>query len=424
MSKTIQAIRGMNDLLPETVVAWRRVEDVCREVLAAYGYMEIRLPIVEKTQLFARSIGELTDIVEKEMYTFADRNGESLTLRPEGTAGCVRAGIENGLLRGRLQRYWYAGAMFRHERPQRGRYRQFHQIGAEAFGPPSDDLDAELILLTARIWRELGLRDLRLEINSLGTPETRLRYRDELVDYLEARRDQLDSDSVRRLQHNPLRILDSKNPDMQALIESAPRLLDHLDESSRRHFERVQQYMDTLGIEYHINARLVRGLDYYTHTVFEWTTRELGAQGTLCAGGRYDGLVEKLGGKTTPAAGFALGMERVVELMSIQGLAVADTPPDLYLAMLDEAAEMAGMRLAEAARDAGLQIHCNIGGGSLKSQMKQADKSGAQYVGILGEDELTGGCVTVKDLRGSAGQQSVPWGELTNFLVKQRRTSE
>ncbi|HSW52487.1 MAG TPA: histidine--tRNA ligase, partial [Sulfuricaulis sp.] len=392
----------MNDLLPEALERWQQIETAAREVLHAYGYREIRLPIVEKSELFARSIGSQTDIVEKEMYSFEDRNGESLTLRPEGTAGCVRAGIENGFLHNQIQRLWYAGPMFRHERPQKGRYRQFHQIGVEAFGIETPDLDAEIILMCARLWRALGLEGLTLEINSLGTPESRAAYRDELTRYLSARRDQLDEDSLRRLEKNPLRILDSKNPAMREVIAGAPSLHDHLDKASRAHFARVGEYLRDAGVSCTVNPRLVRGLDYYTRTVFEWTTDRLGAQSAVCAGGRYDGLVEQLGGKSTPAAGFAIGMERLAELLALRGEAPRAVRTHGYLILLGEAAETQGLKLSENLRNAGLRIECNCGGGGLKTQLKRADRSGARHALLLGEEEVRNGSVTIKDLRDGA----------------------
>jgi histidyl-tRNA synthetase len=407
----------MNDLLPEAVERWQRIETAAREVLAAYGYREIRLPIVEKSELFARSIGSQTDIVEKEMYSFEDRNGENLTLRPEGTAGCVRAGIENGFLHNQIQRLWYAGPMFRHERPQKGRYRQFHQIGVEAFGIETPDLDAEIILMCARLWRALGLEGLTLELNSLGTPAARMAYRDELMRYLSERRDQLDEDSLRRLEKNPLRILDSKNPAMREVIAGAPSLQGHLDEASRAHFARVGEYLRDADVAFTVNPRLVRGLDYYTRTVFEWTTDRLGAQSAVCAGGRYDGLVEQLGGKPTPAAGFAIGLERLAELLALQG----DAPQALrlhgYLILLGEEAETQGLKLSENLRNAGLHIECNCGGGGLKAQLKRADRSGARHALLLGEEEVRHGSVTIKDLRDGA-QRTVAQSELIDLLSK------
>ena len=419
MSKAIQAVRGMNDMLPDAVERWQRIEAVMRDVLHAYGYREIRLPILEKSELFARSIGSQTDIVEKEMYSFEDRSGENLTLRPEGTAGCVRAGIENGFLHNQIQRLWYAGPMFRHERPQKGRYRQFHQIGVEAFGIESADLDAELIMMCARLWRALGLDGLTLQLNSLGTLESRAVYRRELLRYLETQRDRLDEDSLRRLDKNPLRILDSKNPDMQKVIAAAPSLYDHLDDASREHFARLGEYLRQAGVSFTVNPRLVRGLDYYTRTVFEWTTERLGAQSTVCAGGRYDGLVEQLGGKAAPAAGFAIGMERLAELMAQQTHKYPEAQPQAYLALLGEVAEQQGLALAERLRDAGLRIECNCGGGGLKAQLKRADRSGAHYALLLGEEEARNASVTVKDLRGSEAQTQVALNVLIDFL-KQR----
>ena len=407
MSQAIQAVRGMNDLLPESLGLWQRIERCASAVLRAYGYREIRLPLLEKTELYVRSIGEITDIVEKEMYTFEDRNGDSLTLRPEGTAGCVRAGVENGLLHNQTQRLWYAGPMFRHERPQRGRYRQFYQIGVEAFGMAGPDLDAELILMTARLWRELGIEDVTLQVNSLGTAACRARYRELLVDYLEAHRAVLDEDGLRRLGSNPLRVLDSKNPAMRGVIEHAPSLLDHLDPESAAHFARLRDYLDDAAVRYVINPRLVRGLDYYTRTVFEWVSGSLGAQSTVCAGGRYDGLVGQLGGRDTPAAGFALGMERLVELLAQKNAAPVNNAPQLYLVLLGEVAELHGARLAERLRDQGLSVECNAGGGSIKSQMKRADRSGAQYAVLLGEAELSAGLVSLKALRTDEPQREM-----------------
>lgn len=418
LAAQIQSIRGMNDILPEDTPYWQRLEASVRAVLAAYGYDEIRLPILEKTELFSRSIGEVTDIVEKEMYTFADRNGDSLTLRPEGTAGCVRAGIENGLLR-EQRRLWYMGPMFRHERPQKGRYRQFHQIGVEVYGLDGPDIDAELILMTARIWKALGLEDVTLELNSLGSAAARAGYRDILVDWLEARRDRLDEDSRRRLETNPLRILDSKNPDLQSLISEAPSLVDHLDAESARHFADLRGYLDDAGIRYVLNPRLVRGLDYYGRTVFEWTTNRLGAQGTVCAGGRYDGLVEQLGGKPVPAVGFAMGLERLVALLRDAGTGEPDHHlPHAYLVVLGAAAERRGMRLAEDLRDQldWLRLRTNAGGGNLKNQLKKADRGGASLALILGDEELAAGEIVVKPLRGEGVQQRVPLDRLAARL--------
>lgn len=414
MSKVIQAVRGMNDLLPETVAVWQRIEQIASAVLTAYGYREIRLPLVEKTQLYASSIGQVTDIVEKEMYTFEDRNGDSLSLRPEGTAGCVRAGVEHGLLHNQIQRLWYAGPMFRHERPQKGRYRQFHQIGVEAFGMAGPDLDAELILMTARLWRELGVREqLVLHLNSLGTPESRAVYREELVRYLNANRASLDDDSLRRLETNPLRVLDSKNPALADVIARAPGLPDYLDEDSRKHFEQLRRYLDEAGVAMHINSRLVRGLDYYTRTVFEWVSDAIGAQGTVCAGGRYDGLVEKLGGQPLPAAGFALGMERLVELVNRQGLPSGIVVPQVYIVALGEAAQLQALNLAESLRNTGLWVQMNCGGGGLKSQLKRADHSGALFA-VLCEDSKHK--VSVKNLRAEEPQQEIPYAATPAYL--------
>jgi histidyl-tRNA synthetase len=420
MANTIQAIRGMNDILPEESPAWQHIEESVRQLLRAYGYQEIRLPIVEKTELFKRSIGEVTDIVEKEMYTFEDRNGDSLTLRPEGTAGCVRAGIEHGLLHNQQQRLWYLGPMFRHERPQKGRYRQFHQIGVEAFGIPGPDIDAEMILLTARLWQRLGVGPLELQLNSLGTLEARTRYRAVLVDYLRDRFDALDEDSRRRLDTNPLRILDSKNPELEPLIAAAPQLGDCLDDESRAHFGRLCELLEAAGVDYVLNPRLVRGLDYYGKTVFEWVTDRLGAQGTVCAGGRYDGLVEYLGGRPTPAVGFALGMERLIALLAEAGVQPPAHLPHLYLVTVGEAAERHGLILADRLRASvpGLRVQLNCGGGSFKSQFKRADRSGAQVALILGDSELQEARVGVKPLRSDEPQHSVSEADLIPRLAE------
>ncbi len=419
MAQPIQAIRGMNDILPEQAQLWQHVEDVFRALMASYGYRQVRLPLVEKTELFKRSIGEVTDIVEKEMYTFEDRNGDSLTLRPEGTAGCVRAGIQNGLLHNQVQRLWYLGPMFRHERPQKGRYRQFHQLGVESFGLPGPDLDAELILMSARLWARLGLSgDVVLQLNSLGSPEARGAYREQLVAYFRAHRAALDEDSLRRLDSNPLRILDSKNPEMAPLIAEAPVLLEHLDGASREHFEQLCARLDDLQVPYRVNHRLVRGLDYYTRTVFEWVTDRLGAQGTVCAGGRFDGLVEQLGGRPTPAAGFALGIERLVDLLADAEGARQRFLPEVYMVLVGESAERAGLQLAERLRDAlpELRLAMNCGGGSFKSQLKRADKSGAQLAVILGDEEASARQVAVKPLRSAEAQQCVAFTELAARL--------
>lgn len=423
MSKSLQAIRGMNDILPAQTPAWRYLEGTLATLLDGYGYQEIRLPILEFTELFARGIGEGTDVVDKEMYTFLDRNEESLTLRPEGTAGCVRAVLEHGLTGGgQVQKLWYAGPMFRYEKPQKGRYRQFHQIGVEAFSLPGPDVDAELIVLTARLWQQLGLADaVTLQLNSLGSSEARAAYRDALVAYLNERFEQLDEDSQRRMTTNPLRILDSKNAQTQVLLADAPTLADYLDEESRAHFEGVKARLDAVGIRYEINNKLVRGLDYYNRTVFEWVTDKLGAQGTVCAGGRYDGLVSQLGGKATPGVGFAMGVERLVLLLETLELLPAElnNPADIYLCAFGEAAELAGLSLAERLRDAipGLRLLVNVGGGSFKSQFKKADKSGARLALILGEDELAARVVGCKPLRDDAQQQNIGWDALPAHLA-------
>ncbi|MFP5349520.1 MAG: histidine--tRNA ligase [Gammaproteobacteria bacterium] len=422
MSKSVQAVRGVKDLLPDTIARWQHVEAVARDVLVSYGYRELRLPIIEKSELFARSIGEHTDIVEKEMYTFEDRNGERLTLRPEGTAGCVRAGIEHGLLHNQVQRFWYAGPMFRHERPQKGRYRQFHQIGVEAFGLAGPDIDAEVILLSARLWRALALDGLTLHVNSLGTAAARAAYRDELVAFLRGRLDELDEDSRRRLETNPLRVLDSKHPAMQAIIAEAPQLLEHLDDASREHFARLREYLDAAGVRYQVNPRLVRGLDYYSRTVFEWQTDKLGAQSAVCAGGRYDGLVELLGGKPTPAIGFALGLERLVELLTLQDSPVADFAPQIYIAVAGAAQTSLALTLAETLRTKGLRVELHCGGGNLGNQLKRADRSGARFALIVGEAEQTAATVTVKDLRRSDPQRQVSQRDVADDLLQQLKT--
>lgn len=416
----IQAIRGMNDILPDVTPEWRHLEEMVRQLLDAYGYREIRMPIVEKTELFKRSIGEVTDIVEKEMYTFEDRNGDLLTLRPEGTAGCVRAGIENGLLHNQVQRLWYCGPMFRHERPQKGRYRQFHQIGVEVFGLEGPDVDAEHILMTARLWKMLGLGDsVQLQLNSLGSAESRAAYRTTLVDYLWEHVTELDEDSRRRLESNPLRVLDSKNPAMRDLILAAPKLTDHLDEESQAHFASLRATLDAAGVKYTVNPCLVRGLDYYGKTVFEWVTDKLGAQGTVCAGGRFDGLVEQLGGKPTPAMGFAMGVERLVSLLEAAHVPQEHYRPHSYLVLVGEAAQRQGLLLAERLRDAlpllRLETHC--GGGSFKSQFKKADKSGARLALILGEEEVGNGTIGIKFLREEAEQLLMPQAEAEAFLA-------
>ncbi|PCI61857.1 MAG: histidine--tRNA ligase [Gammaproteobacteria bacterium] len=420
MSKTIQAIRGMNDCLPSETHIWQMVESVLRRVASNYGFSEIRMPIVESTALFKRSIGEVTDIVEKEMYTFADRNGDSLTLRPEGTASCVRAGNQHGLLYNQEQRLWYMGPMFRHERPQKGRYRQFHQFGIEAFGFASSDIDAEIIMLSARLWRELGIEDVvTLELNSLGSNEERAEYRDALVEYLTLHQDKLDEDSKRRMLSNPLRVLDSKNTAVQAVLIDAPKLSDYLAAESQQHFASLCRRLDAAGIKYTLNDRLVRGLDYYNRTVFEWVTSSLGAQGTICAGGRYDGLVEQLGGKATPAFGFALGIERLVLMLA--GLETTQNirpQVDVYVAMLGDDVDLKGNQLAELWRDQvpDIRIQCHCGGGNFKKQMKRADKSGARIAVILGEDEIAEQKVTIKYLRERKEQLSMAMKDVPAFL--------
>ncbi len=414
MSKAIQPIRGMNDVLPAEIPAWQHLERVMRELLHAYGYEEMRVPIVEHTELFRRSIGEYTDIVEKEMYTFADTGGDSLTLRPEATAGIVRAVISNGLLRGARLKLWTQGPMFRHERPQKGRYRQFHQFSMEAIGFGGPDVDAELIALTARLWRALGIGRVRLLINSLGTSEARQQYREQLVAYFGAHATALDADSQRRLHGNPLRILDSKNPAMQALVAGAPLLTDSLDAESRAHFDALCATLDELGIAYVVNPRLVRGLDYYSRTVFEWVTDALGSQDAICSGGRYDGLVPQLGGEPTPAIGCALGVERVVALLAQGGALPAAAAPAVYLIAAGERAQRAAPRLAEALRDAlpGRGVIQNLGGGNFAAQFRRADKSGAQLAIVLGDAEIDRGVAAVKPLRREGGQSECPIADL------------
>jgi histidyl-tRNA synthetase len=408
----------MNDVLPDVSGTWRYLERIVREVVESYGYREIRVPLVEYTELFRRSIGEVTDIVEKEMYTFEDRNGESLTLRPEATAGLVRAGITNGLLHNQRQKLWTAGAMFRYEKPQKGRYRQFHQFDVEAMGYEGPDVDAELIIMCARMWQRLGLGRLQLEINSLGAPGTRARYREELVGYFSAVKSKLDEDSIRRLGKNPLRILDSKNPEMQDLIAAAPVLLEFLDEESSRHFEGLKTLLDAAGVPYVVNPRLVRGLDYYNLTVFEWLTDALGSQGTVCGGGRYDGLVEKLGGRATPAIGWAMGIERLVGLYEACGGEPRFGAPDVYIVAVGDAALGRGFELAESLRDAlpAVQVELNLGGGSFKAQLKRADKSDAAFAIILGEEEVARGEAGLKPLRSKEDQITVPLDDLAETI--------
>ena len=413
----------MNDILPAQTPVWRYLETTFAQLLDSYGYSEIRLPILEFTDLFARGIGEGTDVVDKEMYTFLDRNEESLTLRPEGTAGCVRAVLEHGMTGGgQVQKLWYAGPMFRYEKPQKGRYRQFHQIGVEVFNQPGPDVDAELIVLTARLWKKLGMSDaVTLQLNSLGSSEARARYRDALVAYLQQHFEQLDEDSQRRLTSNPLRILDSKNAQTQALLGDAPTLHDYLDEESRAHFEGLKARLEAAGIGYEVNPKLVRGLDYYGRTVFEWVTDKLGSQGTVCAGGRYDGLVSQFGGKPTPGVGFAMGIERLVLLLDTLELVPDELnpPAHAFICAFGEAAELAALGLAERLRDAlpGLRLLVNAGGGSFKSQFKKADKSGARFALILGDDELAGRVVGCKPLRDDSEQQSIAWDALPERLA-------
>jgi histidyl-tRNA synthetase len=419
MTDIIHGIRGMHDLLPADSARWLQVEDVIRALLARYGYRQIRLPIVERTELFEHSIGETSDIVSKEMYTFADRNGDRLTLRPEGTAGCVRAAIEHGLLNDGPQRLWYLGPMFRHERPQKGRYRQFHQVGAEALGFPGPDIDAELILVTARLWRELGIDDAELEINSLGSPESRQRYRAALVEYFSAHLESLDDDARARLGRNPLRLLDSKDPELQPLIEAAPEFAPFLDPQSQAHFAALRELLDGNGVTHRVNARMVRGLDYYTGTVFEWTSGRLGAQSAICAGGRYDGLFGQFGGSATPAIGWAMGLERILDLVAGAEAARAAVDPHVYLVCAPDCQPQA-MHLAERLRGdlPALRIVLHCGGGSLKSQFKKADRSGALLTLVLGADEVRNGTVGVKPLRGTADQQQVPAGALAETLAQ------
>jgi histidyl-tRNA synthetase len=420
VAEMIQAVRGMNDIIPPETYVWQHAEHLFRRVLHGYGYHEIRFPLIEKTELFKRSIGEVTDIVEKEMYTFLDRNEESLTLRPEGTACCVRAGIEHGLLYNQIQRLWYAGPYFRYERPQKGRYRQFHHFAAEVFGLPGPDIDAELIVLSAAILERLGISSFTtLQLNSLGTPESRTAYRKRLVQYLEKNKRALDEDSLKRLHKNPLRILDSKNPAMKDVIAKAPTLLNHLDEESSQHFDKLQEYLTHAGIPFEINPYLVRGLDYYTKTVFEWVTDKLGAQGTVCAGGRYDGLVEQLGGKPTPALGFAFGMERTILLMQqTDQNHKTEAVLHAYLITDGETAFIAGLKLAKYlhAKVHGLRLVLHSGGGNLKNQFKKADKSGAQFALIIGEHELKTHSVSLKSLRENIPQQTLYQDELADYL--------
>ena len=420
---TLQSLRGMNDILPAESALWQYLEGQVRQVFQQYGYQEIRPPIVESTELFARGVGEHTDIVEKEMYSFRDRNDESITLRPEGTAGTVRAALQNGLLHNQVQRLWYQGPMFRYEKPQKGRYRQFHQFGAETFGMASADIDAELILLTHRLFKKLGIADvLTLHLNTLGSSEARARYRKALVDYLETVKADLDEDSQRRLYVNPMRILDSKSAKTQALLNDAPVFDDFIDDDSKAHFTQLCELLDQAGVTYQINPRLVRGLDYYSKTVFEWMTDALGAQGTVCGGGRYDGLVELVGGKMTPASGFGMGIERLLLLLQTLNVLPAglDKQIDVYFVAAGAKAETLALHLAEQVRDAKpqLRMQVNCGGGSFKSQMKKADKSGARVALILGDDEVTQQVMQIKDLQGNHQQQAAPWNEVADVLTQ------
>ena len=424
MNAKFQSIRGMNDLLPSESKLWQSVEESIREVSELYGYREIRLPLLESTDLFKRSIGEQTDIVEKEMYTFKDNRGDSLTLRPEATASCVRACIEHGLIHNNKARLWYMGPMFRYERPQKGRYRQFHQYGIEAFGWPTPDIDAEIILVADMLWQKLQIAEsARLEINSIGNPNSRKKYRADLVGYFEKYQDSLDADSRRRLRTNPLRILDSKNPGMQTLIEGAPVMTDYLDDDSRRHFERLRLYLESQDIDYTVNHRLVRGLDYYTDTVFEWTTDLLGAQNAICGGGRYDGLVELLGGGTVPGAGFAVGLERLVEILKQRRVAAASFGLQVYLCVLGETAEVEGFKLAQLLRAAGISAILHCGGGKLAQQMKSADRANAALGVIIGAREIETQTAIVKPLRTDAGQQSVALSNVVETIKQLLETT-
>jgi histidyl-tRNA synthetase len=414
----LQAVRGMNDVLPDEAPLWQRVEDAARAVFRSYGYRNLRVPIVEPTPLYVRGIGEYTDIVEKEMYSFEDRlNGESLTLRPEATAGIVRAAIQHHLTYGRPVLVWTAGPMFRHERPQKGRYRQFHQLDVEALGLAGPDVDAEQIVMLARLWRELGIGKLRLAINSIGDPDERRAHRSALIEHFERHRDLLDDDSKRRLHTNPLRIVDSKNPALQDVIRDAPRLIGHLGHASRAHFDGLESILADCGIEYSVDSRLVRGLDYYNRTVFEWVTDALGAQGTVAGGGRYDGLFEQLGGPATPACGFAIGIERLVLLLQAAG-ATADESPDAYVVHSGVRAAVLARKVAEALRDRGLAVVLHAGGGNFKSQLKRADGSGARYALVIGDDEVAAGTVAIKALRAGGKQSAVPADQIAPRLAE------
>ena len=420
---SIKAIRGMNDILPDQTPLWQFFEAQVKLVFDQYGYQEIRMPIAEKTDLFCRSIGEATDVVEKEMYTFADRNGDNMTLRPEGTASCVRAALEHGLTYNQVQRLWYHGPMFRYERPQKGRQRQFHQFGAEVYGIDGPDVDAELIIMTARLWRQLGLQDaVTLQLNTLGSSTARAAYRTDLVAFLEINMDKLDADSQRRVSTNPLRVLDSKDSNTQSVLDGAPDFYGYLDDESRVHFERLRELLDAAGIEYVVNPRLVRGLDYYCKTVFEWVTDKLGAQGTVCGGGRYDGMIEQLGGKPTPAVGWAMGVERMILLLQEmqQEPAGLGQQADVYLAHMGDAASLRTMQLAEQLRSdiPNLRLLWHCGGGSLKNQMKKADRSGAKVALIMGEDELAQGQIQIKPLQGQGVQQSISLDQVSAYVAE------
>ena len=415
----IQAITGMKDLLPEETPLWEKVEGILRETVESYGYSEIRMPILEKTDLFVRSIGEVTDVVEKEMYSFEDVGGDKLSLRPEGTAGCVRACNEHGIIHNQERRLWYMGPMFRHEKPQKGRYREFHQFGIEVFGLTGPDIDAEILMLTNRIWQKFGISDhVKLELNSLGSAEERKQYRSRLVSFLEEHKDVLDEDSKRRMYTNPLRVLDSKNEAVQELLKDAPKLSDFFGEETKAHFSGLRQLLDEAGIRYEINDRLVRGLDYYNYTVFEWVTDLLGAQSTICGGGRYDGLVEQLGGQPSPAVGCAIGLERFMLVAEAVGQQQSRGPVDVYFCSMGENARSRSFQIAEKLRTdiRGLRLMMNCGDGAFKKQFKKADKSGAKYALVLGDDELSKGIVAVKDLRNDGNQQEIALDDLAGFL--------
>lgn len=421
MAKNLQSVRGMRDILPDQSASWQYIENTARELFTSYGYHELRTPIIESTDLFKRSIGDTTDIVEKEMYTFEDRNGDSLTLRPEGTASTVRAGIQHGLFHNQQQRIWYIGPMFRHERPQKGRYRGFYQAGIETYGIDGPEIDAEVIAIAARFWKKLGFQKVRLEINSLGSDEARQNYREILIEYFSKHQDLLDEDSQRRLHKNPLRILDTKNPKLRELVENAPNLLDYLDDQSKEHFASLKKRLDIMEIKYIVNPRLVRGIDYYNRTVFEWITEDLGAQGTICAGGRYDGLVKQLGGRATSACGFGLGLDRLQLLVEEQGLDQSNNNPHAFLVMSGDEAELTGTALSEKLRDThpALRLMVNAGGGSFKSQLKRADKSAAAYALILGETEVESEQIVIKPLLNSGEQQTISIDDLSDFVEQQ-----